>query len=139
LFRFSHDHSMVYIASWQEYQEAAETLYAKSPRRTRYCVKWKTSPEHGGQLVLKITDDVTCLKYKTHSSIILNRFEALNLSLIKKMQNQRPAVEAPATSASTPGHPAVDSAAQQSSTAATPSLSGTTGGAVKKKKQKKKK
>ena len=30
-----------------------------------------------------------CLKFKTKSSIILNRFEALNLSLMGKMQNRR--------------------------------------------------
>lgn len=27
--------TMVYINSWQEYQEAAENLYAKSPRKVR--------------------------------------------------------------------------------------------------------
>ena len=30
-----------------------------------------------------------CIKFKTFSSIFLNRFEALNLSLIQKMQNRR--------------------------------------------------
>ncbi|KIM53347.1 hypothetical protein SCLCIDRAFT_139178 [Scleroderma citrinum Foug A] len=78
---------MVYIASWQEYQEAAENLYAKSPNKARYCVKWRSSE---GKLVLKITDDTTCIKFKTFSSIFLNRFEALNLSLMQKMQNRRP-------------------------------------------------
>ena len=29
------DAAMVYIASWQEYQEAAEALYAKSPNTVR--------------------------------------------------------------------------------------------------------
>ena len=76
--------------------------------KTRYSVKWKSSE---GKLVLKITDDVTvrffnhlfpiicspikrihlppsqCLKFKTHSSIFLGRFEALNRSLIQKMTN----------------------------------------------------
>jgi hypothetical protein len=69
---------MVYIASWQDFQRAAEDLYAKSPNKvsclpcfcpkfdpsftrtrspqTRYCVKWKSSE---GKLVLKITDDTT--------------------------------------------------------------------------------
>jgi signal recognition particle subunit SRP9 len=28
-----------------------------------------------------------CIKFKTNSSIFLNRFEALNLSLMEKMQN----------------------------------------------------
>ncbi|KAF8963289.1 signal recognition particle, SRP9/SRP14 subunit, partial [Flammula alnicola] len=77
---------MVYIHSWQGFQDAAESLYAKSPNNTRYCVKWKSSE---GKLVLKITDDTTCLKFKTNSSIFLNRFESLNLSLMQKMQNQK--------------------------------------------------
>lgn len=67
---------MVYISSWQQYQDAAENLYASSPRKvcarvhvnanankfgltcweTRYSVKWKSSE---GKLVLKITDNVT--------------------------------------------------------------------------------
>jgi len=77
---------MVYIHSWQEFQKAAEELYAKEPFKTRYCVKWRSS-DGKGKLVLKITDDVQCIKYKTHSSVFLNRFEALNLSLMEKMQN----------------------------------------------------
>ena len=63
---------MVYISSWQDYQEAAEALYTKSPNdvrilptykhevliflQTRYCIKWKSSE---GKLVLKITDNTT--------------------------------------------------------------------------------
>ncbi|KAF9522611.1 signal recognition particle, SRP9/SRP14 subunit [Crepidotus variabilis] len=77
---------MVYIHSWQEFQDAAEDLYTKSPNDSRYCVKWKSSE---GKLVLKITDNTACIKFKTNSSIFLNRFEALNLSLMQKMQNQR--------------------------------------------------
>ncbi|KZT25013.1 signal recognition particle, SRP9/SRP14 subunit [Neolentinus lepideus HHB14362 ss-1] len=120
---------MVYISSWQEYQEAAEALYAKSPNTTRYVVKWRASE---GKLVLKITDDVTCLKFKTYSSIFLNRFEALNLSLMQKMQNQRAApvgssmqVDPEPTRAGTPA-------------GSTPVV-GVAGGGVKKKKPKKKK
>lgn len=66
--------SMVYIHSWQEFQDAAEALYSKSPNdvcfitfekkksdqssilQTRYCVKWRSSQ---GKLVLKITDNTT--------------------------------------------------------------------------------
>ncbi|KAK0433739.1 signal recognition particle, SRP9/SRP14 subunit [Armillaria borealis] len=131
---------MVYIQSWQEYQDAAEALYAKSPVNTRYCVKWKASE---GKLVLKITDNASCIKFKTYSSIFLNRFEALNLSLMEKMQNRRAIVEStPAQSSSQ----AVENV-PQAETAAPPavSLSSTTpmpsasGGGVKKKKPKKKK
>jgi len=77
---------MVYISLWQDFQEAAEELYSKEPVKTRYSVKWKANI---GTLILKITDDTTCVKYKTRSSIILNRFEALNLSLMRKMQNRK--------------------------------------------------
>jgi len=129
---------MVYINSWQKYQEAAENLYASSPRKTRYSVKWRSLE---GKLVLKITDDETCLKFKTHSSIFLGRFEALNRSLIQKMTNTRPPPPA------TPAAPAAQVAPATASTSQpqvatgfkssnTPAAS--TGGGVKKKKGKKK-
>jgi signal recognition particle subunit SRP9 len=71
---------MVYITSWQEYQEAAENLYAKAPNKVRlfriylhrmrlidtqarYCVKWRSSE---GKLVLKITDDTTVRLHLAH-------------------------------------------------------------------------
>ncbi|KAI9428902.1 signal recognition particle, SRP9/SRP14 subunit, partial [Lactarius indigo] len=94
---------MVYISSWQEYQEAAENLYTSSPRKTRYSVKWKSSE---GKLVLKITDDVTCLKFKTHSSIFLGRFEALNRSLIQRMTNS-PLKPTPTTHSAPPPQQAI--------------------------------
>ncbi|EPQ55719.1 signal recognition particle, SRP9/SRP14 subunit [Gloeophyllum trabeum ATCC 11539] len=122
---------MVYISSWQEYQEAAEALYAKSPNTTRYVVKWRALE---GKLVLKITDNVTCLKFKTYSSIFLNRFEALNLSLMQKMQNRRPAP------AGTPMQIDTTEPARGGTPVAGASAPGTpAGGGVKKKKPKKKK
>ncbi|KAG8835297.1 hypothetical protein FRC17_004341 [Serendipita sp. 399] len=78
---------MVFIKSWSEYQAKAEKLYEEQPTRTRYCVKYRAID---GILVLKVTDDNICLKYKTRSSIMLNRFEAFNLSIMSKMQNRRP-------------------------------------------------
>ncbi|KAJ7434722.1 signal recognition particle, SRP9/SRP14 subunit [Mycena latifolia] len=125
---------MVYIHAWQEYQEAAEALYAKSPTTTRYCVKWKSSE---GKLVLKITDNTTCIKFKTYSSIFLNRFEALNLSLMEKMQN-RQKVEPPA--APEEPKPAPSSGEAVAASSVTPSAAGApAAGGVKKKKPKKKK
>ncbi|KAL1720453.1 signal recognition particle, SRP9/SRP14 subunit [Schizophyllum commune] len=109
---------MVYLHSWHDFQDAAEALYAKSPNHARYVVKYK---HNEGKLVLKITDDRTCLKFKTNSSVFLNRFEALNLTLMRKMQNTKPPAATPA-----PATPAqITSAAG--------------GGGVKKKKGKKKK
>ncbi|KAF8624304.1 hypothetical protein AX15_005935 [Amanita polypyramis BW_CC] len=124
---------MVYIHSWQEYQDAAEALYAKSPNKARYSVKWKASE---GKLVLKITDDTACIKFKTYSSIFLNRFEALNMSLMQKMQNKRQkevpeSISEPSKAESYRATPMLGT----TPTAAGPSTSG----AAKKKKPKKKK
>ncbi|KAH7107859.1 signal recognition particle, SRP9/SRP14 subunit [Auriculariales sp. MPI-PUGE-AT-0066] len=143
---------MVYLSNWQEYQDAAEALYAASPNKARYVVKWKVSKQADaaaggarGQLVLKITDDVTCLKYKTSSSIILNRFEVLNLELAKRMRNAAP----PPVAVAPASAPAASVAAAQASADAegtdveqtgTPvQNSGVASGGVKKKKNKKKK
>ncbi|TBU21805.1 signal recognition particle, SRP9/SRP14 subunit [Dichomitus squalens] len=127
---------MVYISSWQEYQEAAEALYEKSPNATRYCVKWRQGADGVGKLVLKITDNTTCLKFKTHSSVFLNRFDALNLSLMQKMQNRRPTQASTAPSAVRQDTPQPQDPAAPAST---PAPSGPAGGGVKKKKPKKKK
>ncbi|KAF8809963.1 signal recognition particle, SRP9/SRP14 subunit [Phlegmacium glaucopus] len=130
---------MVYIHSWQEFQDAAEALYSKSPNNTRYCVKWRSSE---GKLVLKITDNATCIKFKTHSSIFLNRFEALNLSLIQKMQNYRRQEDTLPQSVTTPEvlSPTENDTGPLVAQASNviPSAAPTAGG-VKKKKPKKKK
>ena len=114
-------------------------------------MKWRASE---GKLVLKITDDTTvrslpscavpgahiriqCLKFKTYSSIFLNRFEALNLSLMQKMQNLK-SIQ-PAAAVATPGAepaPATPDTAALLASAATGAASA---GGVKKKKPKKKK
>ncbi|KAI6117170.1 signal recognition particle SRP9 SRP14 subunit [Pisolithus croceorrhizus] len=126
---------MVYIASWQEFQEAAESLYAKSPNKTRYCVKWRSSE---GKLVLKITDDTTCIKFKTYSSIFLNRFESLNLSLMQKMQNRRPEPTPSPATLKAPQHDG-DSTKPRATSPIPPQPAGPASGGVKKKKPKKKK
>ncbi|KAF8591769.1 signal recognition particle SRP9 SRP14 subunit [Ramaria rubella] len=130
---------MVYVTNWQDFQEAAEGLYEKSPRNTRYCVKWRATE---GILVLKITDNTTCLKYKTHSSIFLNRFETLNLTLMRKMQNRK-VIPTPPEGSQT-GAPdtlgangAAEGAPVTSTVVQTPT--GPASGGVKKKKGKKKK
>ena len=128
--------------------------------KTRDSVKWRSSE---GKLVLNITDDETvrtiipflykyskkkhilvgqCLKFKTHSSIFLGRFEALNRSLIQKMMNARPPPP-PATAAAAAAQVApVTVSTSQSQVAAGSKSSNTpaasTGGGVKKKKGKKK-
>lgn len=83
-----------------------------------------------------------CLKYQTHSSVFLNRFEALNLSLMQKMQNRRPPVVAEPL-VSVKATIQVDEGRAGTPTPgasnAAPATSGVAGGGVKKKKAGKKK
>ena len=77
------------------------------------------------------------MKFKTYSSIFLNRFEALNLSLMQKMQNRRAVPQGSVTD--TKGD-AAGAAVQETAAAATPITTGAAAsGGVKKKKPKKKK
>ncbi|WOO81458.1 Signal recognition particle protein [Vanrija pseudolonga] len=77
---------MVYIKTWTDFESAVIELYNRAPRQTRYVVKFIPKTGH---LVLKVTDDIKCIKYKTFSAIILNRFESLNLRLLSSITNAR--------------------------------------------------
>ncbi|QRV85507.1 hypothetical protein RhiJN_27581 [Ceratobasidium sp. AG-Ba] len=91
-----------------------------------------TSDPYAPQLTLDVSQ---CLKFRTHSSIMLGRFETLNLELMRKMQN-RTAPPPPLQSGP---------AAADSDRAGTPVPGGASaaaaagGGGAKKKKPKKKK
>ncbi|KAI8065160.1 signal recognition particle, SRP9/SRP14 subunit [Gongronella butleri] len=107
----------MYINTWDDFKKAAEDIYASSPDTTRYVHSF-----HGaaGQLVLKVTNDQTCAKFKTDQASDLKRFIALNLSLMSSMQN-RPAEEldvvmtpAPAPAAESPQIPPVTTASKSS-------------------------
>ncbi|KAG0315241.1 hypothetical protein BGZ99_007589 [Dissophora globulifera] len=91
---------MVNILQWDEFQKAAEELYLLSPTTTRYVAKYRHVE---GRLVLKVTDDRTCLKYKTDQMQDLNKFERLNRSLMAKMHNRIPAPVSEAAAATGSG------------------------------------
>ncbi|KAI8099324.1 signal recognition particle, SRP9/SRP14 subunit [Halteromyces radiatus] len=75
----------MYITNWDDFQKAAEDIYASSPDTTRYVHTF-----HGaaGELVLKVTNDQTVVKYKTNQATDLKKFIKLNLSLMEQMQNK---------------------------------------------------
>ncbi|KAG6838160.1 hypothetical protein C0991_001448 [Blastosporella zonata] len=81
---------------------------------------------------------MVCIKFKTYSSVFLNRFEALNLSLMQKMTNRRP--ETPATLAP-PALPTTEEARASPipGAASTITPSAVAGGGVAKKKKASKK
>ncbi|KAG0049760.1 hypothetical protein BGZ83_005408 [Gryganskiella cystojenkinii] len=123
---------MVNILAWDEFQKAAEELYQLSPNNTRYVAKYRHTE---GKLVLKVTDDRTCLKYKTDQMQDLNKFERLNRSLMAKMHNRIPVAvqEAPVVS---PSAPLSASTPVASSTISSPAMQQGGGGKAKKNRRK---
>ncbi|ORX69330.1 SRP9-domain-containing protein [Basidiobolus meristosporus CBS 931.73] len=75
---------MVYFQIWDEYQHAAEEMYQNSPSETRYVSSYRHCD---GKLVLKVTDNRTCIKYATDQLNDLKKFDRLNHSLMAKMLN----------------------------------------------------
>ncbi|KAI8081937.1 signal recognition particle SRP9 SRP14 subunit [Gilbertella persicaria] len=75
----------MYITNWEEFQKAAEDIYTASPEQTRYVHTFHRSD---GDLVLKVTDDRTNVKYKTNQMTDLKKFIHLNNELMLKMMNK---------------------------------------------------
>ncbi|CAK0909895.1 unnamed protein product [Prorocentrum cordatum] len=53
---------MVYLEDFEEFQAASQSLFASDPLKTRYLITYKHSTH---RVVLKVTNDIVCLKYKT--------------------------------------------------------------------------
>lgn len=74
----------MYCLRWEEFCELSRTLVEES-EKTRYCVRWRHDV---GLLVLKVTNDEKCIKFKTRSMLFLNRFDLFTQELIERQQNQ---------------------------------------------------
>ncbi|XP_047326788.1 signal recognition particle 9 kDa protein-like [Impatiens glandulifera] len=66
---------MVFITSWDEFVERSVQLYRASPESTRHVMKYRHCD---GKLVLKVTDDRECLKFKTDQAQDAKKMEKLN-------------------------------------------------------------
>ncbi|XP_076934015.1 signal recognition particle 9 kDa protein-like [Bidens hawaiensis] len=66
---------MVYVISWDDFVERSIHLFRASPQNTRYVMKYRHSD---AKLVLKVTDDKQCLKYKTDQAQDAKKMEKLN-------------------------------------------------------------
>ncbi|KNA24072.1 hypothetical protein SOVF_018280 [Spinacia oleracea] len=66
---------MVYIASWDEFVERSVQLFRADPESTRYLMKYRHCD---GKLVLKVTDNKQCLKFKTDQAQDAKKMEKLN-------------------------------------------------------------
>ncbi|KAJ9547810.1 hypothetical protein OSB04_020353 [Centaurea solstitialis] len=66
---------MVYLTSWDDFVERSVQLFRSSPEKTRYAMKYRHSE---GKLILKVTDDRECLKFKTDQAQDAKKMEKLN-------------------------------------------------------------
>ncbi|KAK1605529.1 hypothetical protein QYE76_029416 [Lolium multiflorum] len=66
---------MVYFDSWDEFVDRSVQLFRADPITTRYMMKYRHCD---GKLVLKVTDDRQCLKFKTDQAQDAKKMEKLN-------------------------------------------------------------
>ncbi|KAK4374448.1 hypothetical protein RND71_005125 [Anisodus tanguticus] len=66
---------MVYMTSWDDFVERSVHLFRADPEKTRYVMKYRHCD---GKLVLKVTDDKECLKFKTDQAQDAKKMEKLN-------------------------------------------------------------
>ncbi|XP_010274175.1 PREDICTED: signal recognition particle 9 kDa protein [Nelumbo nucifera] len=66
---------MVYISSWDEFAERSIQLFRADPQSSRYVMKYRHCD---GKLVLKVTDNRECLKFKTDQAQDARKMEKLN-------------------------------------------------------------
>lgn len=65
----------MFIDSWDSFLQQARELFIAEPIRTRYCIKYRHCD---GNFVVKVTDDRTCLQFKSDQQVDLKKLEALN-------------------------------------------------------------
>ena len=76
---------MVYLNTWDEFQTVALQLYANDPLRARFHMKYKPVE---GVIVVRITDNRVCLKYRTDQLADVKRVEQLTTKFLTDMTNK---------------------------------------------------
>ncbi|KAF7728023.1 Signal recognition particle protein [Apophysomyces ossiformis] len=101
----------MYIEQWDDFRKAVEELYNTSPETTRYVSTFRHTD---GVLILKVTNDISVIKFQTDQQSDLKKFILLNGELMAKMQNNtvpteqdKPAVVPEPTPSSGPQIPSV--------------------------------
>ncbi|GAA5911885.1 uncharacterized protein JCM6883_000722 [Sporobolomyces salmoneus] len=127
----------MYFTNWDRFVSSCYALCDSSPIQPRYCLRWKPSL---GLLVIKVTDDVTCIKFKTRSTVFLNRFDVFNRQLLERFQNRQQKKPLPSAvpAAGVEGEKTTEGGEGTKEGGEGETNTGTTGGGKKKKKGKKK-
>ena len=73
---------MVYLTNIDEFISQAEKLYAAEPLKSRFVLKVRRAT---AEVVAKVTDDKTCLKYRTQQQSDLKKLDQLQATLLASM------------------------------------------------------
>ncbi|KAG7199958.1 hypothetical protein KM043_014387 [Ampulex compressa] len=73
------------IQTWEEFEKGAERLYLQDPMKARYTMKYC---HNKGVLYLKLTDNRTCLQYKTEIAQDLKKMEKFIGNLMRHMASK---------------------------------------------------
>ena len=79
------DKIRMFVESWEEFEKAAERLYLQDPMKVRYSTKYDHS---AGCLVVKMTDDVHCLQYKTDLAMDVKKMDKFVNNLMRHMASK---------------------------------------------------
>jgi len=80
----------MYISDFEQFLQEAEDLYKARPLATRYCIKYRHCDS---KLVLKVTDDVKCLQFKTDQQQDLKKLERITTMFFALFTNSEAAAE----------------------------------------------
>jgi signal recognition particle subunit SRP9 len=80
----------MYLETLESFMVQAEELYRANPLQCRYTLKYRDTE---GKLVAKLTDNVTCLQFKTDKQADLKKLEQLNSKLFDMMSASGAEVE----------------------------------------------
>lgn len=66
---------MVYFKTFDEFFAASKELYGRNPAKTRFSFKFRQRDQ---KLVLKVTDDRVCLKYRTDQQADVKKLDKIS-------------------------------------------------------------
>mmetsp|Transcript_11331 Transcript_11331/g.26096 ORF Transcript_11331/g.26096 Transcript_11331/m.26096 type:complete len:108 (+) Transcript_11331:88-411(+) len=78
---------MVYYQDFDEFRTRAKDLFMKAPLRTRYLAKYRNCDQ---KMVLKVTDDRVCLKFRTGQASDIKRIEKFSQLFARWAATQNP-------------------------------------------------
>ncbi|XP_054285091.1 signal recognition particle 9 kDa protein-like [Macrosteles quadrilineatus] len=75
----------MFVSTWDEFEKTAQNIYLQDPLRARYSLKYNHSRS---SLSVKMTDDVTCVQYKTEVAQDVRKIEKFINNLMRHMTSK---------------------------------------------------